>query len=241
MSDERFCENSELLRLAQSGDEQALAKLMETNTGLVRSIAVRFIGRGVELEDLIQIGTMGMLKAVRSYDSGFGTAFSTYAVPLIIGEIKRYLRDDGMIRVGRKTRRMGAQILRAREEYITKHGHEPTVDELAGICEIDRGELVFALDSTNPIASLSETVGDTGLTLESTIADSDDGIQSLTERIALTSALDTLEPQARKIVYLRYFKNKTQQECAKILGLTQVKISREEKKILARLKEMLNV
>lgn len=239
MADERYRENGELLALAREGDEAALSRLMEINSGLVRSIAVRFSGRGVELDDLIQIGTIGMLKAVKSYDPGFGTVFSTYAVPLIIGEIKRYLRDDGIIRIGRKTRKTGAIILKAREEYITAHGHEPTVDELAKICELERDELIFALDSTSPIASLNETVGDTGLTLESTIADNNDGIQSLTERIALTSALDKLDAQSRKIVYLRYFMNKTQQECAKILGLTQVKISREEKKILAKLREML--
>lgn len=240
MAEERFAENSALLRLAQSGDESATQKLMENNAGLVRSIAMRFTGRGVELEDLIQIGSLGMLKAIRSFDASYNTAFSTYAVPLIIGEIRRYLRDDGMIRVGRKTRRLGAQILRVREEYVREHGFEPGVDELARLCKVDRDELVFALDSTNPIASLNEAVGDTGLTLETTIADSDDEILALTEKIALTSALDSLPPDWRKIVYLRYFKNLTQQECAKILGITQVKISREEKKILAKLREILD-
>ncbi|MBQ7820962.1 MAG: sigma-70 family RNA polymerase sigma factor [Clostridia bacterium] len=239
MADERFSENAELLRLAKDGDEAALEKLMENNMGLVRSIAVRFLGRGVELDDLLQIGSVGMLKAVRSYDASFNTAFSTYAVPLIIGEIRRYLRDDGMIRVGRKTRRLGAQILRVREEYIGKHGYEPGVDELASLCGVERDELIYALDAANPIASLNETVGDTGLTLETTIADSDDAILALTEKISLVSALDTLPDDWRKIVYLRYFKNLTQQQCAGILGMTQVKISREEKKILARLKEVL--
>lgn len=239
MADDRFSDNAGLLALAQSGDESALEKLVENNTGLVRSIAARFSGRGVELEDLLQIGSLGMLKAVRSYDASYNTAFSTYAVPLIIGEIRRYLRDDGMIRVGRKTRRLGAQILRVREEYIREHGHEPGVDELSKLCDIDREELIFALDSTNPIASLSESIGDTGLTLETTIADNNDDINTLTERIALTSALDKLPCDWRKIVYLRYFKNMTQQQCAEKLGITQVKISREEKKILAKLRELL--
>lgn len=241
MADERFSDNAELIIEAQKGDKDALAKLTENNMGLVRSIAVRFIGRGVELEDLIQIGTIGMLKAIKSFDTSFGTVFSTYAVPLIIGEIKRYLRDDGIIRVGRKIKRMGAEILKAREEYISEHGFEPTLDELAKICQVDREELVFALDSTNQVASLSEVMGDTGLTLESTIADTDDKIGVLTEHIALTSALGKLCPQSRKIIYLRYFKNKTQQECAEILGLTQVKVSREEKKILAALKQQIGM
>ena len=232
MSDERFSSNSELLTLAREGDENALEALIENNLGLVRSIAFRFTGRGVEFEDLVQIGTLGMLKAVKSFDSSYGTVFSTYAVPLIIGEIRRYLRDDGMIRVGRKTKQLGAKILRLREEYVAENGFEPSVDKLCELSGIERDEVVFALDSTTPISSLSECVGDTGLTLEATISDSNDTILALTEKIALTSALSELSPEWRKIVYLRYFLNLTQQECAKRLGITQVKVSREEKKIL---------
>ena len=239
MSDERFSENAALLQKAKEGDKSARERLMENNTGLVRSIAVRFTGRGVELEDLIQIGSVGMLKAVRSYDESYNTAFSTYAVPLIIGEIRRFLRDNGMIHVGRKTRRLGAQILRVREEYISKNGEEPCVEELARLCGVERDELVYALDATNPIVSLNEAIGDTGLTLETTLADTDDGILALTEKIALTSAIDTLSEDWRNIIYLRYFKNLTQQQCANILNMTQVKISREEKKILAYLREVL--
>ncbi len=240
MSDERFSSNSELLTLAREGDENALETLIENNLGLVRSIAFRFTGRGVEFEDLVQIGTLGMLKAVKSFDSSYGTVFSTYAVPLIIGEIRRYLRDDGMIRVGRKTKQLGAKILRLREEYVAENGFEPSVDKLCELSGIERDEVVFALDSTTPVSSLSECVGDTGLTLEATISDSNDTILALTEKIALTSALSELSPEWRKIVYLRYFLNLTQQECAKRLGITQVKVSREEKKILAKLREMLS-
>ncbi len=240
MSDERFSKNAELLTLARDGDENALNSLIENNLGLVRSIALRFTGRGVEYEDLLQIGTIGMLKAVKSYDASFGTVFSTYAVPLIIGEIRRYLRDDGMIRVGRKTKQLGAKILHLREEFVSENGFEPSVDKLCELSGSTRDEVVFALDSTTPVSSLSECVGDTGLTLEATISDSNDTILALTEKIALTSALSELSPEWRKIVYLRYFLNLTQQECAKRLGITQVKVSREEKKILARLKEMLS-
>ncbi len=240
MSDERFSSNSELLTLARDGDKNALEALIENNLGLVRSIAFRFTGRGVEFEDLVQIGTLGMLKAIKSFDSSYGTVFSTYAVPLIIGEIRRYLRDDGMIRVGRKTKQLGAKILRIREEFVAENGFEPSVDKLCELSGIERDEVVFALDSTTPVSSLSECVGDTGLTLEATISDSNDTILALTEKIALTNALSELSPEWRKIVYLRYFLNLTQQECAKRLGITQVKVSREEKKILARLKEMLS-
>ncbi len=240
MPDERFSSNTELLTLARGGDESALEALIENNSGLVRSIAVRFTGRGVEFEDLVQIGTIGMLKAVKSFDPSFGTVFSTYAVPLIIGEIRRYLRDDGMIRIGRKTKQLGARILRIREEFVAENGFEPSVDKLCELSGIERDEVIFALDSTTPVSSLSECVGDTGLTLEATISDSNDTILALTEKIALTSALSELSPEWRKIVYMRYFLNLTQQECAKRLGITQVKVSREEKKILARLKEMLS-
>ena len=240
MSDERFSANSELLSLARDGDENALSDLIKNNSGLVHSIAIRFTGRGVEYEDLVQIGTMGMLKAVKSYDPSFGTVFSTYAVPVIIGEIRRYLRDDGMIRVGRKTKQLGAKILRLREEFVSENGFEPSVDKLCELSGTTRDEVVFALDSTSPISSLSECVGDTGLTLEATLSDNADTILALTEKIALTSALSELSPEWRRIVYLRYFLNLTQQECAKRLGVTQVKVSREEKKILARLKEMLS-
>lgn len=239
MSENRFSDNAELLKKAVAGNEEAVARLMENNAGLVRSIAQRFVGRGVELDDLLQIGSLGMLKAVKSFDESYNTAFSTYAVPLIIGEIRRYLRDDGMIHVGRRTRRLGAQILRVREEYVSKHGHEPCAEELAELCGVEKEELVFALDATSPIASLNESVGDTGLTLETTIADSNDDILALTERIALKSALDELPAEWRRIVYLRYFKSLTQQQCANILGITQVKISREEKKILAYLRDKL--
>ena len=239
MSEKKFSDNMALLKLAKSGDESATATLIENNLGLVRSIVSRFLGRGVELEDLMQIGTVGMLKAIKSFDESYNTAFSTYAVPLIIGEIRRFLRDDGMIRVGRNTKKLGAQILKAREDFVKEQGFEPDTKELARLLGIDTEELVFALNSTSPIASLNEPSPDTGLTLESTIADSSDDIMSLTEKIALKSALDELPQQWRQIVYLRYFKNMTQQECAKVLGLTQVKISREEKKILAKLYEML--
>ena len=195
MSDERFSSNSELLSLARDGDESALRDLVTNNSGLVRSIALRFTGRGVEYEDLVQIGTMGMLKAVKSYDPSFGTVFSTYAVPVIIGEIRRYLRDDGMIRVGRKTKQLGAQILRLREEFVSENGFEPSVDKLCELSGLGRDEIVFALDSTTPVGSLSECVGDTGLTLEATLSDSNDTILALTEKIALTSALSALSPE----------------------------------------------
>lgn len=239
MSEMKFSENASLLERAARGDSDATQKLMENNAGLVRSIALRFSGRGVELDDIIQIGSLGMLKAIRSYDASYNTVFSTYAVPLIIGEIRRFLRDDGIIHVGRRTRRLGAKILRVREEYVREHGCEPGVDELAEICGVEREELVLALDSASPVVSLNESVGDSDTTLEQQIADSEDEIASLTEKIALTGALAKLPDEWRKIVFLRYFKELTQQECARILGITQVKISREEKKILEYLRKKL--
>lgn len=240
MSDKRYADNKELIESARAGDRNALEAIMINNAGLVRSIAVRFIGRSVDYDDLIQLGNLGMLKAVKSYDAGYNTAFSTYAVPLIIGEIKRYLRDDGIIRVGRDTKKLGAIILKEREKYLNEHGSEPSVDELAAICNVSRSDLVYALEASMPISSLSEPAGDSGLSLESTIADSDEWDPALIEKIALNSAISKLQPDRQKIIYLRYYKNLTQQECAKILGITQVKISREEKKIIAELRAMLS-
>ncbi|MFQ9148708.1 MAG: sigma-70 family RNA polymerase sigma factor [Eubacteriales bacterium] len=165
-----FSRNPELLKRISEGDESATNELICANMGLVRSIANRFRDRvdgsrdnhGCDFEDLLQIGTLGMIKAARSYDPSFGTAFSTYAVPLIIGEIKRFLRDDGLIKISRITKKQNATILRQREIFISRNGREPTIDELSDICNMPREDLVFALGSGTPCHSLSDAVGDDG-------------------------------------------------------------------------------
>ncbi len=211
--------------------------------GLVRSIAARFAGRiadrGLEFEDLIQIGCVGMVKAIRSWDESYGTVFSTYAVPLIIGEIKRFLRDDGPIKVSRSTKRRNAEILKKREEFTREAGREPSVDELAALCGLSCEDLVFALEAGAPIHSLSAPVGDDDAELEDLLEAGPSDIDALTDRLALRQAIAHLPPSQRKIITLRYFCDLSQQQTADRLGLSQVKISREEKKIFEKLRAML--
>lgn len=242
-----YSKNSELLERAISGDEEAISELVETNMGLVRSVALRFRDRidgsrdthGCDYEDLLQIGTIGMIKAIRSFDPNYNTAFSTYAVPLIIGEIRRFLRDDGLIKISRITKKQNAIILSERERFLQKNGREPTIDELVRNCNIPRDELIFALGSGTPCHSLSDSVGDDDTELEDIIPSSSNEIETLTDRLALKDAIQSLPPQQRKIVILRYFRDLSQQQTADILGLSQVKISREEKKIFEHLREIL--
>ena len=232
---EKFAKNRELIRLAQGGDEAAAEKLVADNTGLVKSIAQRFCDRGVELEDLVQIGMMGMIKAIRSFELDRGTAFSTYAVPLIMGEIKRYLRDDGIIRVSRQYKRLGAMLMRARNDIMSRENREPRIVELAKICGVSPEEAAVALDSISPIASLSDSIGgEESHTYESVIPDEESArdFEHICDRLSLDTAIGKMPYEWRRIVVLRYYKNMTQQQVADALGLSQVKVSREEKKIL---------
>lgn len=232
-------ENVKYLTLLSRGDESATAKLMELNAGLVTGLAYRFRGRGTDFEDLVQIGSIGMLKAIRSFDLSRGTAFSTYAVPLIIGEIRKYLRDDGPVKVSRTQKRLGAQLLRERENYIREQGREPRIDELASACGVSSAEAAAALESASPVHSLSEIIAGDDMSLESIIPSSDDTLGRTVEYIALSETIRTLDPLWRQIVILRYFKDYSQQQTADALGLSQVKVSREEKKIFAHMRREL--
>ena len=236
-----FVKNNELLELAVGGDKSATEELVKNNLGLVRSIALRFKDRGVEFDDLVQIGSVGMLKAIRSFDLSKGTVFSTYAVPLIIGEIKRFLRDDGLIKVSRTYKQQSAKLNKAREEYYCKHGKEPKIEELAKMCELDPQEAVFALEATSAVTSLYAPLSskEESFTVESTLSEERSEIDIKLEHIALNQAISALPPLWRKIITLRYLKEYSQETTAKMLGLTQVKISREEKKIFAILKKEL--
>ena len=241
---ERGSRNLDLIYRAQSGDEVdsmlALECIIEENMGLVRSIALRFRDRGTDYDDLVQIGTIGMIKAVRSFSFEREVVFSTYAVPLIMGEIKRHLRDEGPIKISRIYKKLSMEIGRARNKIITDEGREPTIVELAELCGISVEDAAIALETINPIASLSETYGDDEkLTLESQLASDDREIEKLTDKIALGQVIARLPKEWQKIITLRYYRNMTQQQVADALGLSQVKVSREEKKILASLREEL--
>ena len=232
--------NRQLIDRAQNGTgaerESATEKLICDNMGLVRHIALKFCGRGCEYEDLVQIGTIGMLKAIRSFDLERGTAFSTYAVPLILGEIRRHLRDDGPIKVGRSIKKLGAELVREQTRIIAETGKEPHLSELAERCGVSPEEAAAALDAISPVASLSDSPGEDGegLCLYDRIPDGDGllDIEHARDRIALGQAIRLLPPEWRQIIVLRYFKDLTQQKTAEMLGLTQVKVSREEKKIV---------
>ena len=237
-----FNTNQELLKKAISGDESAVSELMENNLGLVRSIALRFRDRGVEYDDLVQIGSIGMFKAIKSFDLDKGTAFSTYAVPLIIGEIRRFIRDDGLIKVSRIYKQQGALLMREREKYVSEFGCEPKIDDLAKRCNLTTEEAAIAIDASSPVSSLSASISgdDENYTLENILSEEKSEIDVRVERIALSQAISALPPLWRKIVVLRYLKEYSQQKTALALGLTQVKISREEKKIFEALRKELS-
>ena len=236
----RYADNLRDLKEAQSGSEKAVAALMENNAGLVRGIAMRFRGRGVEFDDLLQLGSIGMLKAIRTFDPSRGTAFSTYAVPLIMGEIRRYLRDDGPVKVGRRQKRLGASLLRARSDFTARNGREPQLHELAAAMDVTDEEAAMSLEALSPVHSISESLGeeDDGFTLEKLLS-GEDPIERRTEKLALAEAVTSLPPLWRKIVSLRFFREYSQQQTADVLGITQVKVSREEKKIFAALRREL--
>ncbi len=238
--------NADLLLRVREGDKKAEEELLKINSGLIRSIALRFRDRaiqnhGCEFDDLMQLGSIGMLKAIKSYNPEFNTAFSTYAVPLIIGEIKRFLRDDGQIKISRNIKKLGAEIMHEWEKFMRREGREPTIDELSDICKLDREELCTALISMSPARSLSEPITNDGCQLEEILSDDKDELDILCDRLALRQALVKLPPLWREIVTLRYFKEYSQQKTAELLGLTQVKVSREEKKIFDKLRGELNI
>lgn len=233
---EKFKDNLALIAASQSGDGRATDKLVRQNGGLVNHIALRFLGRGQELDDLISIGNMGLLKAIRTFDASRACAFSTYAVPLIFGEIRRFLRDDGPIKVSRTQKRLGAQLAAEQERCIAAGNTDVHLSELAARCGVSAEEAAAALEAISPVASLSEMLySEDGPTLESTLSNEEENAREF-DRLAISMAIDKLPELRRKIILLRYFRDYSQNETAKALGLTQVKVSREEKKILAFLR-----
>ncbi|MBQ8447384.1 MAG: sigma-70 family RNA polymerase sigma factor [Clostridia bacterium] len=232
--------NARLIEAYQGGDKSALDALVSDNIGLVKNIARRFYGRGTEYEDIVQIGTIGVIKAAKSFDAARGTVFSTYAVPLIIGEIRRFLRDDGIIKVSRDVRKKGSAILHAKEEFQKEHLRDPKISELAAICGFSEEEIIYALDAVNPVSSLQESIGgEDSATIEEMTASDTNEIETAIDNIALREAISHLPKLQQEIIHLRFYKELSQQQTADILGLTQVKVSREEKKIFAFLRKEL--
>ena len=237
-----YDDNEKLLVLAKKGDKAALNILIEMNLPLVSSISKKFSNRGYDYEDIYQIGSMGLVKAINNFDNSYNVKFSTYAVPMIIGEIKRFLRDDGMIKVSRGVKNTARKLHYDREHLTKELDREPTIEELSEYSGIDKEEIVFALESINNINYLYDTIHqDEGapVMLIDKLSEKANEETSVVDRIALKEALRDLEPRSRQVIMLRYFKDKTQVQVAKILGISQVQVSRIEKKVLIKMKDML--
>ena len=231
-------ETLSLLDAAREGDNRACERLLEENSGLVWSVVRRYLGRGTDPEDLYQLGCLGFLKAVRGFDPNLGYQFSTYAVPKIAGEIRRFLRDDGAVKVSRGLREQGGLIRKARDLLQSKMGREPTLSELSEETGLAPEELAAVETANAPVSSLQSELGD-GLTLEQTVGD--EGMEEYTlERIALREAVNRLPERERQLIELRYFRGMTQEKAAQILGVSQVQVSRIEHKAVERLRNKLS-
>lgn len=228
-----------LIRKSHEGDEAARARLVEENTGLIWCVARRFYGRGIEPEDLFQIGSIGLLKAIDKFDLSFDVKFSTYAVPMISGEIKRFLRDDGMIKVSRSLKEIAYKAYLATERMREKNGREPGIEEVAEEIEVEKEELVLALEASSEVESLQKTIyqgeGNEILLMDK-IVEEEEREEKILNRLFLKQLLGSLEERDRELIYLRYFANKTQGEVGMVLGISQVQVSRMEKKILKELR-----
>ena len=228
----------ELIARSQQGDRAASEQLVEENAGLIRAVARRYYGRGVEPDDLFQLGSLGFLKAVAGFDTAFGTKFSTYAVPKIAGEIRRFLRDDGTVKVSRTLKERACAVRQARDRLCKTLGREPVLSELAGELELTVEEIAEAEAAADPVASIQQPAGDSELTLESVL--SDGALEDrVVERLALRQALEQLPQREAQVIVLRYYHGLTQERAAKLLGVSQVQVSRIEKKALAQLRELL--
>lgn len=230
--------HEELIRRAQAGDAQATEQLVEENTGLVWAVARRFLGRGTEAEDLYQLGCLGFLKAVEGFDLEYGTQFSTYAVPKIAGEIRRFLRDDGAVKVSRSLKEQAAAIRATRSRLTAALGREPTIQEISRQTDLSPEEIAMAETATAATESIQQQSGEEGFSLENILTDTESE-ETMVEKIALRQAIEALPPREKKIIQLRYFHGLTQQRVATVMGVSQVQVSRIEKKALGMLRELM--
>lgn len=232
----------ELIKRSQEGDKSARDLLVTENIGLVWSIVRRFSNRGYEMEDLFQIGSIGLMKAIDKFDVSFEVRFSTYAVPMITGEIKRFLRDDGMIKVSRSLKELAYKARVVREELGIQLGKEPTIEEISREMGVDAEEIIMAFEANAEVESLYKTIyqGDgNAIYLIDKLEETKDENQQLVDKLALHELLSTLEEKDQTLIRLRYFMEKTQTDIAKELGISQVQVSRLEKKILKNLRDKL--
>ena len=231
-------EMTALLRRAQEGDREAAERLVTENSGLIWSVARRFFGRGTDPEDLYQLGCVGFLKAIEGFDESFGTRFSTYAVPKISGEIRRFLRDDGAVKVSRGVKEQAAKIRKARLLLEQRYGREPRLSELAEETGLSAEDIAFAETATGPADSIHRESGEDGFTLELVLGDYG-AEERLVEQVALRAAVEQLPEKEKQVIALRYFHGLTQQSCARVLGVSQVQISRLERRAVDLLRKKL--
>ena len=233
-----------LIQKSHDGDEKARIQLVEENVGLIWCVVKRFYGRGVEPDDLFQIGSIGLLKAIDKFDLSFDVKFFTYAVPMISGEIKRFLRDDGMIKVSRSLKELSYKAQMLREQMQERLQRDPTLEELAQELNVEKEDLVMALDSANEVESLYKPVyqkDGNEIALIDRLEEREVQEEKIINRMLLKQLLESLEKEERQLIYLRYFANKTQTEVGKKLGISQVQVSRMEKKILQTLRGKIDV
>lgn len=230
---------SDLIQKSKDGDKDALDALIVENTPLVKSVVRRYSGKNVEYDDLMQLGSMGLLKAIKNFDENFNVRFSTYAVPMIAGEIKRFIRDDGAVKVSRALKLLAYNIGKFKDDFSKTNNREPTIDEISKEFNVDKEEVVFALDSTRYPLSLNDTQGDDeGAPLIDKIGENTSN--DIDDKIILKGVIKNLPEREKKIIILRYYRDKTQSEVAGIMGVSQVQISRIENKILSIIKESFN-
>lgn len=232
------------IKKAQAGDKVALENLIKDNNGLIWSIVKRFCGRGYELDDLYQIASLGFIKSIKRFNSDFDVKLSTYAVPYMIGEIKRYIRDDGPVKVSRSIKDLGTKIRELQKEIMNKKGEEIKVKEIAKELKVDVEDVIIALEATSPVSSIesSKHINDKegkSISLLDTLSTDENEEETITNKLAIGQLIKDLKERDKKLILLRYYKEKTQSQVADILGISQVQVSRIEKKILENMKECL--
>lgn len=229
---------------AKNGNEDAMTKLVKDNQGLIWSIVRRFKDRGYEIEDLYQIGCVGFIKSIKRFDETFDVKLSTYAVPYILGEIKRFIRDDGPVKVSRSIKELGIKVREVQKEFLYKNGYEIKIEEISTILKVPKEEIAMALDCFNSVESIYKTIDngeDEGISVLDRLTNNQDEANQIVDNLTLKSAIEKLGERDKKIILLRYYKGRTQTQVAKILGITQVQVSRIEKKILSEMKQTLAV
>lgn len=230
-----------LIQKSHEGDKAAREQLVEENVGLIWCVVKRFYGRGLENEDLFQIGSIGLLKAIDKFDLSYDVKFSTYAVPMISGEIKRFLRDDGMIKVSRTLKELSYKIFQTREKLLDLLGREPTIEELAEKMQIDKEEIVEVLEAGSEVESIYKPIHQkegNEIRLMDKLEEKEHREEKILDHMLLQQLLGTLEKEERTLIYMRYFQDKTQSQIGKELGISQVQVSRMEKKIMENLRKI---